>query len=56
MTAICGSPLGKASAMSWDTMALASLNSVSAMALSCRGFAHVNLHQPACRSKPFQTV
>ena len=45
LTAACGRPPGNALAISCATMVLASRSRVSEMLLSCRGFAHVNLHQ-----------
>ena len=48
LLAVCGSPLGKACFMSWETMTLASSNSAAATALSWRGFAHVNLQSCTC--------
>lgn len=48
LLAASGSPLGKACFMSWDAITLASSNSAPAIALSWRGFAHVNLQSCTC--------
>ena len=44
LKAACGRPLGNGLLISCATTALASPSTVSAMLLSRRGFAHVNLH------------